>query len=239
MTRAMIKQYTKLVEFLSKTLGPDYEITLRDLGRTDGSIIAIANGQISGRTIGAPLTQMALQMIADKSYVQDEYRLNYNGVSAGNKVLRSSTMFIKDEDGKLTGLLCINFDDSRYQALSTRLFQLCHPDEFVDKNIVYGVETAQLKEQTGEPPESFHNSIGALADEVLLQIAEENGVSPDRMTQDEKMRVVDALDQKGVFMLKGAVNYVAGKLHCSQASIYRYLSRINKDKKARHAGKQE
>lgn len=31
MNRAMLKQYTKLVEFLGLTLGPSYELTLHDI----------------------------------------------------------------------------------------------------------------------------------------------------------------------------------------------------------------
>ena len=33
----------------------------------------------------------------------------------------------------------------------------------------------------------------------------------------------------GIFLLKGAVKDVADALHCSQASVYRYLSQIKKD----------
>lgn len=229
MNSAMIKQYEKLIEFLSKTLGPNYEITLHDLSSRENSIVAIANGHISGRTVGAPLTNLALKIIADKRYETEDYLLNYNGITVGNKVLRSSTLFIKDEAGKLVGLLCVNFDDSRYQDLSTQLLLLCHPDEFVDKNLFTAAE-----EPPGEgafEPESFHNSISAVADEVLRQVMGDTGVPPERMTQAEKLCVLDALDKKGVFLLKGAVQHMAKQLCCSQASIYRYLSRLNPGKK--------
>lgn len=97
MTRSMIKQYTLLVEFLGKALGSEYEVTLHDFINKSSSIIAIANGQVSGRHVGAPLTNVGLKMLADKSYEHSDYRLNYSGLSADGKVLRSSSMFIKDE----------------------------------------------------------------------------------------------------------------------------------------------
>ena len=56
----LLQQYMKLTEFLGLTLGPDYEVALHDLTNKDRSIIAIANNYISGREIGAPLTNMAL-----------------------------------------------------------------------------------------------------------------------------------------------------------------------------------
>ena len=80
MTRAMIKQYTAMVEFLSKALGPDYEIALHDLNDKNNSIVAIANGHISGRTIGAPLSNVALRFIASREYEKTDYKVNYSGI---------------------------------------------------------------------------------------------------------------------------------------------------------------
>ena len=37
-----------------------------------------------------------------------------------------------------------------------------------------------------------------------------------------------ALEESGIFLLKGAVKDVAAGLGCSQASVYRYLSQIKK-----------
>ena len=66
MTSDILQQYKILVEFLGKALGPDYEVVLQDLTSKNNAIIAIANGHISGRTIGSPLTNEALQMLYSK-----------------------------------------------------------------------------------------------------------------------------------------------------------------------------
>lgn len=92
---ALLRQYVKLTEFLGAALGPDYEVALHDLTDKNRSIIAIANGYISGREIGAPLTNMALSVLKDESYEWQDYRLHYSGVSAAGNALRSSTMFIR------------------------------------------------------------------------------------------------------------------------------------------------
>lgn len=127
---ALLRQYVKLTEFLGAALGPDYEVALHDLTDKNQSIIAIANGYISGREVGAPLTNMALSVLKDESYEWQDYRLHYSGLSAAGNVLRSSTMFIK-EDGKLIGMLCINFDDSRFLSFAQQVLTLCHPNQFV------------------------------------------------------------------------------------------------------------
>ena len=181
MANPLLQHYIKLTEFLGQALGPDYEVALHDMTDKNRSIVAIANNHISGREIGAPLTNVALKILMDKSYETQDYRLHYCGLSAEGKTLRSSTMFIK-HNGKLVGMLCINFDDSRYLACDA-----------------VGRELIRL------------------------------GVTADRLTPDERMQIIASLENGGIFLLKGAVKDVADALHCSQASVYRYLSQIKKD----------
>ena len=104
MTEQMLRQYTVLVEYLGKTLGPDYEVVLHEILPENSRVAAIANGSISGRSVGAPITNAALRMIMQKQYETSDYNLNYTGQLANGKTIRSSTMFIKD-GGKLVGLL--------------------------------------------------------------------------------------------------------------------------------------
>ena len=63
MNRAMLKQYTKLVEFLGLVLGPTYEITLHDVHGKNSTIVAIVNGSVSGRDLDSPPTAMALRAV--------------------------------------------------------------------------------------------------------------------------------------------------------------------------------
>ncbi len=228
MNKALFKQYSKLVHFLSQALGPDYEITLHDISEKSNSIVAIANGHISGRTIGAPLTSMALKAMADKSYQNEDFKINYCGITNNKKMLRSSAMYIKDDAGRLVGLLCINFDDTRYQDLSTKLFQLCHPDEFVEQNIVVRADLLETDSTEETEREQYPSSISAITEGAIREAVLGDGIPIDRLTQEEKIRIVKVLDDKGVFLLKGAVSHVAKQLHSSSASIYRYLSKLHK-----------
>lgn len=220
----LLQHYIKLTEFLGYALGPDYEVALHDLTDKDRSIVAIANNHVSGREVGAPLTNVALRILRDKSYENQDYILHYLGVSSTGKTLRSSTMFIK-HDGKLIGMLCINFDDSRFQAVSDALLRLCHPDHFVDTNF-------QVDETLADrfaPAERFHNSIHGVATEAVLRELDRRNITADRLNSEERIQIIGALDSEGVFLLKGAVKDVADALECSQASVYRYLSAIRKE----------
>ncbi|MEA4932609.1 MAG: PAS domain-containing protein [Lawsonibacter sp.] len=223
MTTDVIRRYALLVEFLGRMLGPDYEIALHDLSSKQPSIVAIANGNISGRSIGAPLTNVAMQLIAEKAYLTHDWKLNYRGLAANGKILRCSTLFLKDERGALIGLLCINFDDSRYRELSEKVFSLCHPDDYAARNIA--ISATESVEQ-----ETFYDSISAATEDAFLVVTSNANIPTDRLTQAEKLEIIQLLDKKGVFMLKGAIPVVAKRLSCSQASVYHYLSKIHQEK---------
>ena len=219
-TNALLRQYVKLTEFLGAALGPDYEVALHDLTDKNRSIIAIVNGYISGRELGAPLTNMALGVLKDESYEWQDYRLHYSGLSAAGNPLRSSTMFIK-ENGKLIGMLCINFDDSRFQSFARQVLTLCHPNQFS-----HAMTQPEEDSEDAPRPETFRNSTEAVAQDAIAHELGRLGVPAERLTSEERLQIIAALEESGLFLLKGAVKDVAAGLGCSQASVYRYLSQI-------------
>jgi predicted transcriptional regulator YheO len=224
MKQAMIQQYSILIDFLGQTLGTDYEIVLHDLSDMSNSIVAIANGHVSGRKVGAPLTSLALSMLSEKRFLSRDFHVNYTGMTDDNKVLRSSTMYIKDAAGKPVGMLCINFDDNRYRELGEKLLRLCHPEQFLAKNAANGNGSVDFKETGHGEPEQFPNSMSSVMESVIKEAIQQDGVPVERLTKEERIRVVKLLDKQGIFLLRGAINCVAKALHSSPASIYRYLN---------------
>ena len=63
MSPFQLRKFTLLVEFLSLTLGPDYEIVLYDMKQDTPCVVAIANDHITGRTVGAQMTKAAREML--------------------------------------------------------------------------------------------------------------------------------------------------------------------------------
>ena len=98
---ARLEPYRTLVSFLGEALGPDYEVVLHDLTSEEGTIAAIVNNNISGRTKGAPLSNMALRFIHGKVYENQPYVAGYQGASQAKGRLRSSTMFIWPSVGRI------------------------------------------------------------------------------------------------------------------------------------------
>ena len=189
MTEQMLRQYTVLVEYLGKTLGPDYEVVLHEILPENSRVAAIANG----------------------------------------KTIRSSTMFIKD-GGKLVGLLCINFDDSRFHEISDAILKLIHPDDFVHHHYfpvdAPAKQPMQPQHPAPDPAEHFQSDMNGLMEELFDTVTKSVSVPLDRLTQAERTQIIARLYDQGMFELRGAVQFTVHKLACSQASIYRYIKKV-------------
>ena len=229
MEKDLARQYTLLVDFLGHILGPDYEVALHELTDDSNRIIAIANGELTGRHIGSPLSNKMLAYVAGHLYEKQDYVLSFESLSATGRRMRCNSMFIKGRSGELAGLLCINFDASRYEELSSRIMALCGPatTPAAPSGTHLIADSADPSETAPEYPTSIAGATASIVSSVMSAYP----VPVDRLTQDEKMEIMDALNRQGVFLLKGSVSYVARELHSSEASIYRYLGKLNNRKK--------
>lgn len=209
---AYLKKYIPLVDFLAEVFGDDAEVVLQDVSDFNNSVISIRNNHISGRKLGAPATNLVLKVM-NGNFTDKNYVTNYRGVSAVGKVVRSSTYFIKDDKNVVVGMLCINIDIDKLVQLKNHLDGILKlPEEIFEKTT-----------------ERFSVSAEGLASDSIETILEESGISPERMSQEEKMEVVYKLDKNGVFLVKGSICKVASVLNVSNATIYRYLSKIRRE----------
>ena len=215
------EHYVKLVNFLGIVLGPSYEIALHDLSMGDESIIAIANGNVTNRTIGSPLTPLIMEYIANERYKTEDYDVNYYSVSMKNKILRSSTIYIKDK-GKLVGLLCVTFDDFMFKDVSNAVMSLCHPDELIKGFSFERIDDLSVNQDT----EIVSTNIEELISETINNIIKRSNLSIDKLKKKDRLFVVSELKKRGIFSLKNAVTEVAKNLKVSEATAYRYLNEI-------------
>ncbi|NLD33686.1 MAG: hypothetical protein GX653_02130 [Clostridiales bacterium] len=225
MNRQLLEHYVKLTAFLGQVLGPDYEVALHDLTDKSQSLIAIANSHISGRQVGAPLTNMALKMLMDREYEQADYRLNYRGETEDGRTLRSSTLFIK-HGGRIVGMLCINFDHSKYLSISESILQLCHPNAFVETNFQLDEARITHRAPDDEGAERIQASLDALAEDAVAKALAEAQGQP--LAVHDRLALVRRLEADGIFLVKGAVGRVAGLIGVSQATLYRDLKVVRR-----------
>jgi len=149
--------------------------------------------------------------------LEKDYLANYLGKAGNNKILRSATYFIKNNKGEIIGMLCINQD-------LTNILGIKH---FFDE-MVESVFPKQPNVQEPNYPEHFSVSLNDLLLTIFNEIFASTNITPERMTLEEKISIVQKLNAKGVFLLKGAVAEVAKYLGTSEATIYRYLKNNKK-----------
>lgn len=210
-----------LIKFMAKVLGPNTEILLHGLGDYGNSIIAIENGHISGRKAGGPVTDLVLNIIKNKRYETEDFVTNYTGRSKKGNLLKSSTLYLKNDQNELIGLICVNVDMSVFMELDQKLRAIINYDLEED---VFG--DAPSVQSADKVEENFGESLEDLTASSVESILSEFGIPPERMSPDEKIEVVRQLNEKGVFLLKGEVSRVARYLNVSEATLYRYLSKV-------------
>lgn len=214
--------YINLMSFISKAIGPDFEISLIDTKDGKNRIIAMEYGNISGRHVGEEISPLLKKSIENKEYETTDYIANRTTYAKSGKPLRTSVFFIKDEDNNLEGIMCINFDDSRYEELGKKIMFLCHPDYYTEHRITKQSDSSDINGDYKDVGESMtiEETIESIVDNELNEVL----IPVERLTQDEKIQIVKNLDNKGVFMMKGSVGIFSKKLDVSQASVYRYIN---------------
>lgn len=207
----ILKKYIPMVDFIADICGSNYEVVLHDVSQPETSVIAIRNNENSGRNIGSPMTDLAIQIMESGKYKENDYIANYRGVGNGKEFL-SSTYFIKNGD-RLIGMLCINNDFSSIENLKESL------QAFLN----------HLPKKSPAADEGYHENLGSPVVSLVYSIIEktinELHVSPKRMSMDEKIQVVHKLNDQGILMLKGAVSEIAKQMNISEPTVYRYLNR--------------
>jgi predicted transcriptional regulator YheO len=211
----------RMVEFLGIACGETCEIVLQDLRPGKMRIVAIANGHISGRSVGAPLTDLALKLIAQGVWKTRDHICNYEGKTRDNRILHSSTFFIKNE-GKLWGMLSVNVDVSQYIRISNDILRLA------------GLNSISQISAIGSQTENFYDNMEEIIKSVFTELKTEDSV--ERLSQADRLVVIERLMDRGIFLLRGSVSCVAQKLQCSEASLYRYISMITKKRGKNYVG---
>ena len=207
--------YIPMVKFLSEALGPQFEIVLHDLTDLDQSVVAIENNQISHRIVGSPATDLLLELVkTSQTLGNKDYITNYKGRARDGKTLKGSTFLIKDETQTPIGALCINMDISAFIQARDQLDTLIHRDE--PKSV----------RKTEKVSEELEHSIEDLTANAVNNILSQTPIPPERMSPEEKLHIIDQLNKKGIFLLKGAVSEVAKQLKTSEPTIYRYLNKL-------------
>ncbi|MEU9353524.1 PAS domain-containing protein [Streptomyces griseoloalbus] len=201
---AIIAALTPVVDGIAATLGSFCEVVVHDFRRPERSVVAIA-GSVTGRAVGGSMSEIGMGILARGDAAEDE--LNYITRTPGGKLLKSSTMVLRDSTGTAFGALCVNLDITAVHQVGSLIGQL-----------------AGVQDPVTVPTTTFGNDIDSVVD-ALVDAHQLRHTKPwSALDREERLRLFARLDADGVFAVRGAPGRVAERLGISRASAYNYLA---------------
>lgn len=207
----LIDVYKRLAHALATQFGPNCEVVVHDLETSDPekSIVAIENGHVTGRNEGDGPSHVVLEAIKAGTLHKLEDRLAYLTKTSDGRVLRSSTMFIRNAEGKTVGVLGINYDITVLVAASHTLNEL----------------TGSVTEEaaSASKAEPIVTNVADLLDDLIQQSVELIGKPAAMMSKDERVRAIRYLNDTGAFLITKSGPKVCKYFGISKYTLYSYL----------------
>ena len=198
----------RLVEMLAAQFGKNSEIILHDLTKDyEHTIVAIENNWITGRKVGDGGTNLGLEVLRNPPSANGDI-YNYFTKTAEGRLLRSSTLYFRDDSGKVVGSLCINSDITQMTEMQKSL------QEFT------------MVPKEAEIEEVFANNVEDLVEFFIEESKKIVDKPSGDMTREEKMEVLRYLDSKGFFLITHAGAFACEYLDISKYTLYKYLGMI-------------
>lgn len=199
----MLKQ---LAAGIAAQFGSNCEVVIHDVSSNhpDHSIVHIENGHVSGRKVGDGASQVVLdQMASQAEHPQDH--LCYLTRTPDGKILKSSTVYIRNSKGKVSAILAINYDISKLLMVESAVHNLI---------------------STGEPqqeePEKIVN-VNDLLEELIAQSVALVGKPVALMNKDDKVKAIRFLSENGAFLVTKSGDKIAKYFGISKYTLYSYI----------------
>lgn len=206
MDASMLQFLFQLAKGLARQFGPNCEVVVHDLTSNDedNSIVAIENGQVTGRKVGDGPSHAVLEALrTGRENVPDH--LSYLTKTKDGKILKSSTIYIRDDDGKAVGVFAINYDITLMLAMEDMLRQFT------------AIDVPNME------PERISRNVSDLLDELIDQSVALVGKPVALMTKEDKVRAIQFLNDTGAFLITKSGDKVCKFFGISKYTLYSYI----------------
>ncbi|MDR1194416.1 MAG: helix-turn-helix domain-containing protein [Peptococcaceae bacterium] len=218
-----LEQYTRLVQMLGTQFGDSCDAilySLEGIEQRQGTAVAV-RGTTAGAKPGTPLPAFLLEHIQNQGF-KDIY--GFINKSLSGLVLRTSVQFLFSSDQRPIGCLCIHHNIVHIKMITSFLEELTRPSNLEDEDEQEENRAAGEKFYSASDIQGFLNSI--ISEFIVERVGDANFSS---LEKSDKLALIAELDQRGVFLVKGAVNMIARRINVSKFSIYNYLDEIRTD----------
>ena len=190
---------------IAAQFGSDCEVVVHDLSRhPDHCIVHVENGHVSGRKVGDGASAVVLEQMASNDPEPKDH-LCYLTKTPDGKILKSSTVYIRNGKGKVSGILAINYDISRLLMVESAVQELI-----------------SVQESTQAEPEKIVN-VNDLLEELIQKSVALVGKPVALMNKDDKVKAIQFLNQNGAFLVTKSGDKIAKYFGISKYTLYSYI----------------
>lgn len=222
--RAPLLPYTAVADLIVQLMGKGCEVVLHDLDTPQHSVVYVAGESVTGRKPGQGFRHLVSELIRtprETPNITPNWFFEHEG-----KPVRSTTLFIRNSRGELTGALCVNLDVTGavrdFERLASLLPGLAGINPLSESPAAPLTGTASVTAETGSGnAENVFTSVCRLIDRMTAAGAK---------TREERLQLIDFMQDRGVFLVKGALEYAADKLGISKVTVYSDLDALKRRK---------
>ena len=195
-----------IMDMMEAHFGKDVELVLHDLEADyEKTIIDIRNGEVTGRTVGDGGDNLGLEVV--RGAVKNGSKYNYINYTDDGKVLKSSTLFLRDESGRPVYALAINED-------VTQMWQF---EKYLRE-----------KNQSGRESDVIVRDVNKLLEDSIKDAQLMIGKSYASMDKSDKQRFIKYLDDRGIFLISKSTQRICELLDIAKCTLYNYLDLARK-----------
>lgn len=205
----------QLAHGLAVQFGNSCEVVIHDLTKKDldKSIVYIENGHISNRHTGDGPSGIVLETLrSDPEKLKD--KLAYLTRTGDGRILKSSTLYIRNEKGKIIYIFSMNYDITTLLAAENSIRDLVQTEP----------ESNHGEDKSGSPQKITHN-VNELLDLLIEQAIDKVGKPVAMMNKDDKIAVVQYLNNVGAFLITKSGDKVSSLLGISKFTLYSYMDK--------------
>ena len=199
---------------IARQFGKDCEVCIHDLSVIDveHTIIFIINGHVSGRKIGDGASKVVLETLEalEKGDIIVDH-LGYRTTTQDGRILKSSTVFLKDNNGKYRWILGINYDVTALMNVDAALQSI-----------------TTVESQDGNGDRQIPLNVNDLLDNLINQSVKRIGKPPALMNKEEKIQAIQFLRDAGAFLITKSGDKVSNFYGISKFTLYSYIDQSKK-----------
>lgn len=229
------------IEFFGIALGPQYEMALYELnGDNTGTAVQVEFSLVTDVEKGDPLPEDVVAFLNGSQWHGTTYRTGLTAVLDEHRIANLSLLYLPEAVPGKRYLLVLLWDSSEYLDMVNRLLMISNLDSklnvsaldlrSLNKDLPIHFDTNRHKRET-EKEDSLLDISVVQIDAEIQKVLGMRAKMQSAFTQEVRLEIVSKLYARGIFEIKGIVRKVAQRLYCSEATIYRYLSQLEKSAK--------